>query len=424
MDIWKRKKTVFGFISTRFAGLDGVSLETAKWAHVLKQKGCSVYYLAGECDRDESVSLVNPLIHFNNVQIIKLQDSLFIKGERTIEISRHVDKLKNIIKDELYIFLSKFSIEVLVVENALAIPMNIPLGLAIAEFIFETDIPVIAHHHDFYWERDRFLGSSANDYLNTAFPPVHHTIRHVVINSQAGKELGLHTGANWRLIPNVIDFKDLPTGIDEYNGDFRDSIGIKKSQLLVLHPTRIVSRKAIETSIEIVHRLKDYDPVLVITHKAGDEGDSYLKRIEQYATLLNVSLKIVSDRIDNTRKIDKHGNKIYSFLDSYYHADLVSYPSIYEGYGNAFVEAVYAKKPIIINRYRIYNLDIEPKKFNVISFDHYITDDTIKEIKVLLEDKDKQSLLAEQNYMLGWRYLSYEMLEEKLEQILIDIYGS
>ena len=30
----------------------------------------------------------------------------------------------------------------------------------------------------------------------------------------------------------------------------------------------------------------------------------------------------------------------------------------------------------------------------------------------------------ETNYMLGWRYLSYEMLEEKLEALLTNIYGS
>jgi hypothetical protein len=32
--------------------------------------------------------------------------------------------------------------------------------------------------------------------------------------------------------------------------------------------------------------------------------------------------------------------------------------------------------------------------------------------------------MAETNYMLGWRYLSYEMLEEKFEALLSNIYGS
>ncbi len=424
MDIWKRKKPIFGFVSTRFAGLDGVSLETEKWAQVLTQKGCAVFYLAGECDRDKSVSLTNSFCHFANSQILALQKSLFIDKNRTTETSLQVDKIKKNIKKDLYKFYKVFSIEILVVENASAIPMNIPLGMALAEFIAETNIPVIAHHHDFYWERDRFLGSSASDYLGAAFPPDLPSIKHVVINSLSGKNLSRRKGVNWTLIPNVIDFKDISKGLDEYNADFRESFGIRDNQLLVLHPTRIVSRKVIETSIEVVHRLKKYDPVLIITHKAGDEGSSYLKRVIDYASLLNVPIKMISERIDNKRGKTGKGEKIYSFLDSYYHADLVSYPSRHEGYGNAFVEAVYTRKLILINKYSIYNLDIEPQGFKVVSFDQFITNETIEEIESLLKDRNSIKTLTEKNYMLGWRYLSYEMLEEKIEQLLIEIFGS
>ena len=37
-----------GFISTRIAGTDGVSLETAKWADVLTKEGFSCFYFAGK----------------------------------------------------------------------------------------------------------------------------------------------------------------------------------------------------------------------------------------------------------------------------------------------------------------------------------------------------------------------------------------
>ena len=36
-----------GFVSTRFAGTDGVSLETAKWADVFEGVGFSCFYFAG-----------------------------------------------------------------------------------------------------------------------------------------------------------------------------------------------------------------------------------------------------------------------------------------------------------------------------------------------------------------------------------------
>ena len=46
-----------------------------------------------------------------------------------------------------------------------------------------------------------------------------------------------------------------------------------------------------------------------------------------------------------------------SLWDIYPHADLISYPSIYEGYGNAFVEAIYFRKPILVNRYQIKRVE-------------------------------------------------------------------
>ncbi|MBW1994507.1 MAG: glycosyltransferase family 1 protein, partial [Deltaproteobacteria bacterium] len=40
-----------GFISTRIAGTDGVSLEIGKWAHVMESFGLKCFYFAGELDR-------------------------------------------------------------------------------------------------------------------------------------------------------------------------------------------------------------------------------------------------------------------------------------------------------------------------------------------------------------------------------------
>ena len=50
----------------------------------------------------------------------------------------------------------------------------------------------------------------------------------------------------------------------------------------------------------------------------------------------------------------------YSINDDYQGADLVTYPSGYEEFGNAFVEAIYFNKPIVVNRYSIFVEGIEP----------------------------------------------------------------
>ena len=48
-----------------------------------------------------------------------------------------------------------------------------------------------------------------------------------------------------------------------------------------------------------------------------------------------VELLLVGDRIGEQRQLDKKGRKIYTLWDIYPHADLVTYPSLYEGFGNA-----------------------------------------------------------------------------------------
>jgi len=424
MSIWKRKKHSFGFVSTRFAGTDGVSLETQKWVDVLKSKDCRVFYMAGALDTPDEISYLEPKAFFQHPEILEIQHALFTKKQRSRAITQKVHAIKETLKDALEQFYDRFKFDILVVQNALAIPVNIPLGLALTEFITETGIPTIAHHHDFYWERQRFHSFAAMDYLRSAFPPIQPNIQHVVINSIAGLELARRTGASWTLVPNIMDFKILPQEIDDYNRDLKSEMGLDKNCFFILQPTRLVSRKGIETSIELVSRLKQKNCALVIPHEAGDEGFSYQERVQDYAKFMGVDLRIVSDLIAKERGVGADGRKRFTLWDIYPHADLVSYPSLYEGYGNAFVEAIYFRKPVLVNRYAIFEADIEPKGFKVISFDGFITSETIRNIKELSDDADRMKDMAETNYMLGWRYLSYEMLEEKLEALLANIYGS
>lgn len=424
MRIWDKQKLSFGFVSTRFAGTDGVSLETEKWVEVLTSKGCDVYHMAGELDTPAETSFLSPKAHFKHPEIIEIQNALFKEKRRTREVTRKIHALKEELRDDLEAFHGRFGFDILVIQNALAIPVNIPLGLALTEFIIESGIPTIAHHHDFYWERQRFHSFAAMDYLKSAFPPDQPNIQHVVINSLAGFELARRTGGSWTLVPNIMDFKMLPQEIDDYNRDFRSEIGLDENCYLILQPTRLVSRKGIETSIELISRLGIDNTALVIPHEAGDEGFSYQQRVEDYARFMKVNLRIMSDRIAKQRGRDKDGRKQYTLWDVYPHADLVSYPSIYEGYGNAFVEAIYFRKPVLVNRYQIFEADIEPKGFKVIAFEGYITGETVEQVRQTLNSPETLSEMAEENYMLGWRYLSYEMLEEKLEALLTNIFGS
>ncbi|MCF8005118.1 MAG: hypothetical protein K9L32_13135, partial [Chromatiaceae bacterium] len=160
-----------GFVSTRFAGTDGVSLEAAKWAEVLWQSGHVSAWYGGVLDRDPAMSLCIPEAFFDHSENQWINAQLWGCTRRSPEVSRRIQELAAYLKSTLYAFRARFDLDVLIVENALTIPMHIPLGVAITEFLLETGMPAIAHHHDFMWERQRFQISAVDDYLEMAFPP-------------------------------------------------------------------------------------------------------------------------------------------------------------------------------------------------------------------------------------------------------------
>ncbi|WP_419655369.1 glycosyl transferase, family I [Desulfosarcina variabilis str. Montpellier] len=410
-----------GFISTRFAGTDGVSLEAEKWARVFEKKGLQCFYFAGELDRDPKCSFLSSKAHFLEPEIRTIFNTVFgvhVNRGRDRRLTTQIQTIKEQLKDELYDFIAKYNIDLLVPENAVTIPLNIPLGLAITELIAETGLPTIAHHHDFFWERQQFKSNAVWDYLNMAFPPHLPTIRHVVINTAADNQLSLRTGISGTLIPNVMDFANPPPPPDAYAADVRDALGLDPDEKLILQPTRVVKRKGIENAIELVSRL-GIKARLVISHASGDEGHDYEQRIIDYSQRMGVNTLFVSDIIHDNRSITDDGRKVYTLYDIYHHADFITYPSTKEGFGNAFLEAVYYKKPILVNRYSIYAFDIKPKGFQAVEIDGYITDEAVDHARALISDNALCKTMVEANYALGEQFYSYEVLSDKLMNLMV-----
>jgi mannosylglucosylglycerate synthase len=408
-----------GFVSTRFDGTDGVSLETQKWAHVLEALGQSVYYFAGQSDQPEEISFVVPEAHFLNADVQAIANISYRSSTRPPEITRRIHELRSYLKNRLYEFIKKFDLELLIVENALSIPMHIPLGLALAELIAETGIPVIGHHHDFAWERKRFLVNCIGDYLEMAFPPRLPSIHHVVINSLAATEMGKRRGINVSVIPNVMDFDNPPdaSGPDEYTASLRTDLQMNPGEYFFLQPTRPLQRKGIEYAIELIRRLGE-NARLVISHAGGDEGKEYQEHVRTFAKLLDVRVNFVSDIISTERGTTKDGRKIYTLGDVYPYADLVTFPSLLEGFGNAFLEAVYYRRPIFINNYTIYSIDIKPKGFQTVEFNGFVTDKTIEDVRKILKDRKAVEEMTRHNYELAKHFYSFAVLERQLQVLL------
>jgi glycosyltransferase involved in cell wall biosynthesis len=418
----RKKKLHIGFISTRFAGTDGVSLETSKWAEVLTGLGYDCFYFAGICDRPADASSVVPEASFLHPEIQNINVTAFSKTLRPPDLTRRIMLLKDHLKQELYKFISRFDLNLLIVENALSIPMNIPLGIALTELIAETGFFTIAHNHDFFWERKHYLVNCVWDYLNMSFPPHLPSIHHVVINTSAANQLSLRTGISSIMIPNVMDFDHPPAAPDAYSRDIRTDLGFKDGEYFILQPTRVVQRKGIEHSIDLVSQM-EIPAKLVISHASGDEGYEYEKHLRAYADRAGVQTTFVSDIIKENRGFTETGQKIYTLYDIYPYADLVTYPSDVEGFGNAFLEAIYFSRPLVVNSYTIYHTDIKPKGFQVIEFDGFVSPEVVDATCGLLTNKAKTEEMAKFNYALGKRYYSYAVLQRRLEMLISEFFG-
>ncbi len=449
-----------GFVSTRLAGTDGVSLETDKWTQLLHQMGHQVFHCAGELDDDSpGGSELVPEMHFRHPDAVWVYEHSFGVRKAHPQLRQKIEEMAQYLEAKIEEFVRSREIDLLVAENTLAIPIHVPLGVAMGRYVKRSGLPTLGHHHDFYWERERFLANSIPDILDAYFPVDAPNLVHVVINTPAQHSLKKRKGIDSEIVPNIFDFSRAAPGLDAFNYDLRESLGLTEDHLIILQPTRVIRRKGIELSVALVEemnrpkyrdRLMGKKPVLLVTHRAGDEGVDYLNELERLARSKGVDLRYAAARFNNTRHVyppredldslgqfaqyDENvyalhlprngrtvgikGEKMYSIWDAYVHADFVSYPSRYEGFGNAFLESIYFRLPILVNRYPVYETDIAPLDFDVVEISGEITKEVVDAAVRAAMDPVRRRRMVEWNYHLAWFHFSYEAVRPKIEKFV------
>ena len=124
---------------------------------------------------------------------------------------------------------------------------------------------------------------------------------------------------------------------------------------------------------------------LAISHESGDEGFEYVEWIKEHAYDHGVDVRIAEMYIASPWNNNGDRQKKYSLWSVYPHTDFITFSSLTEGFGNAFLEAVYFKKPILINRYDTYVRDIEPKGFDLVAIDGFLNKKAVQNVRELLK---------------------------------------
>lgn len=410
-----------GIVATRLAGVDGVTFETSKWETALDALGHDVRLCAGEIDALRYQARLVPPMHFTWPPAASVTAAAFDPESDPAAVRREIDRLADLLMPVLRDWTGLHNLDALIVENAWAIPMQLPLGVALRHLVEELRLPTIGHHHDYWWERERFDTCVVPEVLDHAFPPNLPWVRHVSINTLAATQLRERRGLDSVVVPNVFDFDSpRPRRSPAVRRRLRHELGMNERGLLVVQPTRVVPRKGIELAIDLVGRLEDPDAVLLITSPAGDEGPDYLVELERLAERHGVRLRYAADRFapeDDGKPI----RPAQSLHDAYVAADLITYPSLHEGYGNALVEALFYGVPVVVNRYPVYVADIAPLGMKLVEIDGAITDDTVAEVRSLLANPRRVRENARHNFEIGRTHLSYGVLRLRLYALLRDL---
>ena len=419
-----------GIVIGRIGGVDGVALETEKWISVLGRMGHEIVVLTGQLEGEiggvERVSLL-PELAFDHPLALEGQRLAFFSApsihpaDETTLLAR-LEREAAAIEEGILRWIAGERVDCLLSENASALPFHLTMGMALERVFARGETRVVTHDHDFPWERGERYATplpGLRRIIERCFPARLPHVRHAVINSAAARtlrgELGLEQVT---VVPNVMDF-DRPLGQpDAYNARLREDLGLPAQARLLFQVTRIVARKGIETAIQLVHRLGDPAVHLVITGTARDEPDQeYPRMLERLTAQLGLErqVRFAGERFATARG-SAAGRRVYSLSDAYACADACTYFSTYEGFGNAFVEAVVARRPILVNSYQpVYWEDIGSLGFETVMIeDGVLTDEAVEQTRLLLADPSRRRAMAERNFELGRQHFSYQALERLL----------
>jgi mannosylglucosylglycerate synthase len=451
------KSKNIGIFHYQVGRTDGVSLELEKWQRVFEEMGHKVHLCAGDLGSAEGTLIEEMYHHIPEIETLNYNTFKELRDFDAEGYKAELARWVGILEEKFRKFFVDKKIDFIVPQNVWCVAANPAVGIALENIRQEFDIPALAHNHDFFWERSggvALTSATAIEMAQKYLPPRDEKIKHAVINSLAQRQLMERKGLASTVVPNIFDFDAPAWGKDEYNADFRKRIGLKENDILILQATRIVARKGIELAIDFVKALdaperrkqlkekmlydgRSFDDdnriVLVLAGYARDDmAGTYLPSLKEKAARNNVDMIHIEDLVHHGRQT-VNGEKTYSLWDTYVFSDFVTYPSLWEGWGNQFLEAVRARLPVMLFEYPVYKADIGSKGFQVVSLGAEIQDydqadlarvqaqiveRAADETIILLTGAEARNAVVEQNFKLGQKYYSMNALREILSKLM------
>lgn len=443
-------------------GTDGVSLEIDKWKRVFEELGHTVHLCAGDLGTVDG-TLIPEIYHHTSAAERLYRNTFIALSDYADDAAYRAElyALADVIERKLRAFIAEKAIDFLIPQNVWSVAANPAVAIAVTRVMRDLHIHALAHNHDFYWERVDGVALTCRSALALAqlyLPPHDPLARHVVINSLGQQQMRERLGIEATIVPNIFDFDEAPWTADNYNRDFRARIGLKDNDVIILQATRIVARKGIEMAVDFVRALdtparravlkqrglidgRPFDDdsriALVLAGYAQDDLAGYVPKLKHKIAQTGVDALFIEDVVDARRHI-KNGNKVYSLWDTYVFADFVTYPSLWEGWGNQLLEALRANLPIMLFEYPVYRADIKDKGFRVVSLGDtvagyddqglaYVAPDVIEDAADqaidLLTDARLRLQTLDHNFRIAREHYSMDALRRYLAPLISNFEG-
>ncbi len=431
----------------RIGERDGVSLEIEKRARTFKKLNTKVVLCAGVDGLKRKSTCIIPELDLKNPEITNIREIMFGDGKVSEQdLVQRYRELEEKIYKKFLALVKKEKPDLIFIHNLFSHAYNLPGTTAVIKALDELKTPVVALHHDFWFERERFSHSPYPFIQNilTELPPKRPYIKaHEVINSLAEKELLKRRSISAHCIADYFDYKTPYKPNPTREAAVRKKLGIGPNDVVILHATRIARRKAIENAIyftsEFEKVLREEMPVhilarpfttknkvwLVLPNFVEAAESDYQAQLDMLAKRLHVNILWASDVLTSVDRKPKENE--YSFWDSYPIADIVTYTSIWEGFGNQLLEAFYFKKLTVLFEYPVFLSDIQPEGYEYVSLGHTVEKKdqfflvpkrvlTFAARATLAHLQDPVSLeaLATRNYALAKKYHDDTLLAHNL----------
>ncbi len=336
------------FLSFRLGLTDGVSIVADTWIDAFRSFGFAVITVAGDGPVD------------------RLVPGLALDAPADQDVDALAALLDQALRD----------VDLVVVENLLTIPMNLPASDAVARVL--RGRAALLHHHDPPWQRVRYQHIDALPVDDPAW-------RHVAINDLTRHELA-QRGFTATTIYNGFDVHQ-PAG-DRVTT--RRELGAADDTLLVAHPVRAIERKAIPVALDVTARLGG------TYWLTGPAEEGYAPTLEG---LLAAPPCPVIHRPAQV------------LADLYAAADLVVYPSTWEGFGNPPVEASLHGRPVVVGPYPV------GAELRALGFEWFDADD-LAPLEAWLHSPEPE--LLDRNRTVVAEHLSIEAMRRRLEALLAE----